>query len=58
MARAAGYRRSAVWRPSGVTQHAVLQNKSVVCSGSWVANSTVMKLHGSDNRGGIAIKNV
>ena len=53
-----GYRWSAVWRPSGIMQHAALQNKSVVCSGSRVANSTVMKLHGSDNRGGIAVKNV
>ena len=35
MARTSGYRRSAVWRPCGVT---------------------VMKLHGSDNRGGITVK--
>ena len=56
MARTGGYRRSAVWRPCGVTLHAVLQNKSVVCSGSRVTNSTVMKLHGSDNRGGIIVK--
>ena len=48
--------RSAVWRPCGVTLHAALQNKSVVCSGSRVTNSTVMKLHESDNRGGIAVK--
>ena len=39
-----------------VTLHAVLQNKSVVCSGSRDTNSTVMKLHGSYNRGGIAVK--
>ena len=56
MARTNGYRQSAVWRPCGVTQHAALQNKSVVCSGSRVTNSTVMKLHGSDNRGGNAVK--
>ena len=30
--------------------------KSVVCSGSRVTNSTVMKLHRSDNRGRIAVK--
>ena len=47
-----GYCRSAVWRPCG----AALQNKSVVCSGSRVTNSTVMKLHEFDNRGGIAVK--
>ena len=40
----------------GVTLHAALQNKNVVCSGSRVTNSTVMKLHESDNRGGIAVK--
>ena len=34
------------------------QNKSVVCSGSRVTNSAVKKLHGSDNRGGIIVKNV
>ena len=56
MALTGGYRRSAVWRPCGVTLHAALQNKSVVCSGSQVTNSTVMKLHESDNRGRIAIK--
>ncbi len=56
LARTSGYRRSAVWRPCGVTQHAALQNKSVVCSGSRVTNSTVMKLHESDNRGGIVVK--
>ena len=32
------------------------KKKSIICSGSWVTNSTVMKLHGSDNRGGTAIK--
>ena len=31
--------------------HVVLQNKSVVCSGSWVTSSTVIKLHGFDKRG-------
>ena len=36
--------------------NAMLQNKSVVCSSSQVTNSTVMKLHESDNRGGIAVK--
>ena len=56
VARTGGYRRSAVWRPCGVTLHAALQNKSVVCSGSRVTNSTVMKLHGSVNRGGIIVK--
>ena len=56
MARTSGYRLSAVWRPCGVTPHAALQNKSVVCSGSRVTISTVMKLHGSDNRGGIIVK--
>ena len=34
----------------------MLQNKSVICSGSRVTNSTVMKLHGSDNRGRIIVK--
>ena len=33
----------------------MLQNKSVICSGSQVANSTVMKLHGSDDWAGITI---
>ena len=51
--RTGGYRRSAVWRPCGVTPHAALQNKSVVCSGSWVTISTVMKLRWSVKRGGI-----
>ena len=41
---------------TGFTLHAALQNKSVVCSGSRVTNTTVMKLHESDNRGGIAVK--
>ena len=50
------YRRSAVWRPCGVTPHAALKKKSVAWSGSQVTNSTVMKLHGSDNRGGINVK--
>ena len=58
MARTSGYRRSGVWRPCGVPQHAALQNKSVVCSGSRVTNSTVMKLHGSDNRGEITVKRI
>ena len=56
MARTGGYCRSPVWRSCGVTLHAALQNKSVVCSGSRVTNSTVMKLHESDNRGGIIVK--
>ena len=56
MARIGGYRRSAVWRPCGVMPHAALQNKSVVCSGSRVTNSTVMKLRGSVNRGGIIVE--
>ena len=38
------------------TPHAVLQNKSAVCSGSRVTNSTVTKLRGSVNRGGITVK--
>ena len=50
------YCRSAVWRPCDVTPHAAHQNKSVVCSGSRVTNSTVMKLGGSVNRGGIIVK--
>ena len=58
MARTGGYRRSAVWRPCGVTPHAALQNKSVVCSGSRVTISTVMKLHGSENRVGINVKTI
>ena len=33
-----------------------LQNKSVICSGSRVTNSTVMKLRGSDNQGEIIVK--
>ena len=41
---------------TGFTLHAALLNKSVVCSGSRVTNSTAMKLHGSDNRGGIIVK--
>ena len=48
MASTGSYCRSAVWRPCGVTLHATLQNKSIVCSGSQVTNSTVMKLHESD----------
>ena len=56
MVRTGGYRRSAVWRPCGVTLHAAVRNKSVVCSGSRVTNSTIMKLHGSDNRGRITVK--
>ena len=35
--------------PCGVTLHAALQNKAPVPR---VTNSTVMKLHESDNRGG------
>ena len=56
MARTSDYRRSAVWRPCGVKLYAAPQNKSVVCSGSRVTNSTVMTLRGSDNRGGIIVK--
>ena len=56
MARTGGYRRSAVWRPCGITLHAALRNKSVVCSSSQVTISTVMKLHGSVKRGGIIVK--
>ena len=56
MARTGGYRLSAVWRPWGVTLHATLQNKSIVCSGSRVTISTVMKLHGSVKQGGIIVK--
>ena len=56
MARTGGYRRSAVWRPCGVTPHTALQNKSVVCSGSRVTISTVMKLRWSVKRGGIIVK--
>ena len=41
--------------------HVALRNTqrfktSVVCSGSRVTNSTVLKLHESDNRGGIVVK--
>ena len=56
MARTGGYRRSVVRRPCGVTPHAALQNKSVVCSGSRVTINTVMKLCGSVNRGGIIVE--
>ena len=56
MAHTGGYRRSAVWRRCGGTPHAALQNKSVVCSGSRVTISTVMKLHWSVKRGGIIVK--
>ena len=41
---------------TGFTLHAALQNKSIVCSGSRVSNSTVMKLYRSDNRGGVIVK--
>ena len=58
MARTGGYRRPAVWRPCGVTPHAALQNKSVVCSGSRVTISTVMKLRWSVKRGGIIVKRI
>ena len=58
MARTGGYRRSAVRRPCGVTPHAALQNKSVVCSGSRVIISTVMKLRWSVKRGGIIVKRI
>ena len=58
MARTGGYRRSAVWRPWGVMPHAVLQNKSFVCSGSRVTISTVMKLCWSVKRGGIIVKRI
>ena len=43
-ARTSSYHQSAVGRPCGITLHATLQNKSVVCSGSRVTISTVMKL--------------
>ena len=56
MPRTGGYRRSAVWRPCGVTPHAALQNKSVVCSGSRVTNSTVKKLRWSVKQGGINVE--
>ena len=36
--------------------HAMLQNKSIICSGSQVTNCTVIKLHGSVNRGLIIVK--
>ena len=37
--------------------HTVLQNKSIICSGSELLTSgTVMKLHGSDNWGRIIVK--
>ena len=58
MARSGGYRRSAVWKPCGVTPHAALENKSVVCSGSRVTISTVMKLRWSVKRGGIIVKRI
>ena len=38
------------------TLHAALRNKSVVCSGCWVTSATGIKLHASDNRGGITVK--
>ena len=41
---------------TGFTLHAALQNKSAACSGSQVTNSTVMKLHESDNRDRITVK--
>ena len=57
MPRTGGYRRSAVWRPCGVTPHTALQNKSrVVCSGSRVTISTVMKLRWSVKQGGINVE--
>lgn len=37
----------------------MLQNKSLVCTGSWITNtsdSTVMRLQRYDNRGGIIIE--
>ena len=55
VAHTGGYHRLAVWRPCGVMLHTALQNKSVVCSSSCVTNSTVMKLHESDNRDGITV---
>ena len=58
LACSGGYRWSAVWRPCGVMLHTALQNKSVVCSGSHVTNSTVMKVHESDNWGGITVTHV
>ena len=58
MARTGGYRRSAVWRPCGVRPHAALQNKSVVCSGSQVTISTIMKFGWSVKRGGIIVKRI
>ena len=56
LACTSSHRRLALWRPCGITLHAVLQNKSGVCSSSRVTNSTVTKLHGSDNQGRIAVK--
>ena len=51
MSRTGGYRWSGVrYTPRFKT------NLSVVCSGSRVTNSTVMKLHESDNRDGIIVK--
>ena len=58
MVRTGGYGRSAVWRPCGVTPQATLQNKSVVCSGSRVTISTVMKLRWSVKLGGIIVKRI
>ena len=43
-------------RPCDVMLHAVLQNKSLICSCSWFTSSAVMKLHRYDNQGGITIK--
>ena len=48
--RDGGYRRETDQESSPKTPTAA------VCSGSRVTNSTVMKLHGSDNRGGTAVK--
>ena len=46
--------RNCLYRPFKL--HVALQNKSFVCSGSRVTNSTVMKLRRSVNRGGIIVK--
>ena len=59
MARTGGYCRSAVWRPCVALRHTPrFQNQSVVCSGSPVTISTVMKLRWSIKRGGINVKRI
>ena len=39
-----------------VTLLTALQNKSIVCSSSWLTSSTIMRLHEYDNQGRINVK--